>query len=317
MDQITPPALVHHVESFSGLIAHVAGQMKAMKRDDKMNLERALDMGRALSKLHGMCTQIGEWTKALEQAGIARQQASIFIWGASQPASVRASWESINDIRRAMPENTGQTGEDTSAGGRTGQAESTNGGGPWPEDKRCRDCRTRGKNDPKCKACQELNKPDPSDDAEEEEVDAPPDREPGDDTETEAAAEAEYAAVPKDEAGHCIPEPLLPAFAALTRFKEIESHVRSAQKLIDETAKAPGGEQLARCTRPVGPEGKTIHKTEELEALKRHLHGTRPYSICPRCLGKGTKSCGGCSGTGWVTKVTWTNMEEAVKARLA
>ncbi len=144
---------------------------------------------------------------------------------------------------------------------------------------------------------------------------APPaEREPGDDTETEAASQ--NGQPDTDKAGHAIPAGLSAAFAAVAKFEEADTHTRALQKLIDEIARNPGGEQLARCTKPVGPEGKTIHKTEELQALHRHLRSTRPHSVCPWCKGKGNKTCKGCSGTGWVTKTTWDGAEKDVKEAL-
>ncbi len=136
-----------------------------------------------------------------------------------------------------------------------------------------------------------------------------PKREPGEDD--------SEAAVPTDKVGHAVPANLVAPFAVLSQFEEADAHVRALQKIIDEVARSPGGEQLARYTKPVGAEGKTIHKTEELQALHRHLRFTRPYSVCPWCKGKGNKTCKGCSGTGWVTKTTWDGAEKDVKEAIA
>jgi hypothetical protein len=144
---------------------------------------------------------------------------------------------------------------------------------------------------------------------------APPHREPGDDTEIEAVGEAEPS-VPVDVLGHPLPANLVDAFAALERFKALDSLLRQMQQGIDELVRLPGGEQLARCTRPVGDEQKIIRKTEELQALRRHLRSTRPHAVCPWCKGKAPQGCKGCSGRGWVAKVTWDAAEDSVKEAL-
>ncbi len=289
-EDLFPPAEVREYEEGAAAIAKHAGALCAdIKRSDKANVQKALEAGRLLLRLRPMCV-VGEWEPMLKKNGISKQRASDFMWGAGQPAEVQAKWESVAELRHSRAENNGQDQEDTSRQGLTGQDQE---GIPT------------GRDTPPAES---TNQPGDA---------SPPDREPGDDTESEAAAEAEQAALPKDEVGHTLPDNLKGAFDALERFKEADGHTRAMQKLIDVLARAPGGEQLARCTRPVGPKGKTIHKTEELQALHRHLRFTRPYSVCPWCKGKGHKTCKGCSGAGWVTKTTWDGAEESIKEALA
>lgn len=121
----------------------------------------------------------------------------------------------------------------------------------------------------------------------------------------------------RDEVGHVVPAPTVPAFGSLATFREIDSLIRQLQKKLDELARVPGGEQLKPCLRPTGSEDKVLYKSEELNALKRHLNGTRPYSICSYCAGKAKKDCKGCSGRGWVSKSTWENTADDLKARIA
>lgn len=128
--------------------------------------------------------------------------------------------------------------------------------------------------------------------------------------------EAEEVVPMTDEEGHAIPDHCRSAFETLEKFRFLDSMCRALQSEIDEITKLPGGEQLARCTRPTGDEKKTINKSEHLNALKRDIKAVRPHSVCPYCEGKATKACKGCSGTGWVTATTWKDATDEVKARL-
>jgi hypothetical protein len=144
-------------------------------------------------------------------------------------------------------------------------------------------------------------------------IEAGEEREPGDDSDSEAKA----AEQPQDKAGHFVTPGCEAAFANLEKFAAIDSLVRDLQKKIDELSELKGGEQLYRCLKPTGGEGKTINKSEHLNALKRDLNGTRPYSVCPYCKGTPGNGCKGCNRTGWVTKTTWEGAEESVKAELS
>ena len=139
------------------------------------------------------------------------------------------------------------------------------------------------------------------------------------DAEEEAAATTSSGGT-LDEEGHLIPEKCSPAFLASEKFKEMEKHCRDLQTLIDETAKGPGGEELARRVQAHrtkdGEDEKITHHNEHLDALKRDVKFTRPHSICPWCKGEATPECKGCNGHGWITKVTWKDVSEEVKARL-
>ncbi len=118
-----------------------------------------------------------------------------------------------------------------------------------------------------------------------------------------------------DKHGHKIPPKAADAFANLKRFEELDSLVRKVQSGIDELSKLPGGEQLRQHLQPTGSEGKTINKSEHLNALKRDIRFTRPHSVCPHCAAK-RPTCTACNGTGWVTETTWKNTEDKVKEKL-
>lgn len=120
----------------------------------------------------------------------------------------------------------------------------------------------------------------------------------------------------KDSADHEVPENLIPSFEALKKFEECDSLCRKLQSLIDEVSKAPGGEQIGHFLQPTGGE-KFVNKSQHLNELKRDLRATRPYSVCPWCKGEAPKHCKGCKGNGWVSKITWDQAEEDVKASVA
>ena len=119
----------------------------------------------------------------------------------------------------------------------------------------------------------------------------------------------------RDAEGHIVNGPS-EAFTNLSKFEALDTLCRQLQKGIDELARLPGGEQLRPFTKAIGTEGKTILKMEELDTIKRHLKLTRPHSVCPECSGSGTKGCKGCSGRGWVSSMTWKDMDDKVKAKL-
>jgi len=119
-----------------------------------------------------------------------------------------------------------------------------------------------------------------------------------------------------DVEDHKVPDNLLEAFSNLDRFKALDSLARQMQSQIDELSDLPGGEQLNRFLKRTGDEGKTINKSEHLNALKRDLKGTRPHSVCPWCEGTAKKDCKGCMGSGWVTKTAWDNADEQTRERL-
>lgn len=119
-----------------------------------------------------------------------------------------------------------------------------------------------------------------------------------------------------DALNHPVPDSCAEAFRNLDSFALIDSLCRQLQSSIDELSGVRGGEQLRTCLQPTGSEGKTINKSEHLNALKRDLKGTRPYAVCPWCAGKALKTCKGCSGAGWITKMTWDNADEQTRNKL-
>jgi hypothetical protein len=140
---------------------------------------------------------------------------------------------------------------------------------------------------------------------------------PGDTGEAAEGEEESQPPTPRDRAGHPVPEVLGNTFENAAKFDVPLSLIRQAEKVLDELSTGRGGEQLRRFLQPTGAEGATKNKSEQLNTLKRHLKGTRPYSVCPYCFGEGTTGCKGCSGIGWVSEMTWKMIEQPIQERLA
>jgi hypothetical protein len=175
MDHTNPPAAVQSLESRSAIVKRIASLNTELDRSAKLNLERALEMGRALLRLRAMC-QTGEWMPALEEAGVSSQRASEFMRGAQRPASERDTWRSINDLRRAIGLERVPSESDTPTGGNAvrlvsamGSADESDGraresscssstiAGMAPEEPEilCEDCQRRGPRRD-CAKCEEL-----------------------------------------------------------------------------------------------------------------------------------------------------------------
>jgi hypothetical protein len=119
---VDPPARVRKAESLGTLMAHAGALNKEINRNDKANVQHALEVGRTLVKARPLCPA-GRRLKELEKAGISRQRASEFMRGASAPADVQVTWESVHDLKRWLADN-GHDQGGMSTGGHTGQDES-------------------------------------------------------------------------------------------------------------------------------------------------------------------------------------------------
>ncbi len=168
-EDLFPPAQVREYEEGATAIAKHAGALCAeIRRNDKTNVQKALEAGRLLLRLRPMCS-IGDWEPMLEGNGISQQRASDFMWGAEQPEDVRTRWDSIADLRNCRQAHNGPGQEGLPRKGQTLPTESVKPG-PWPGDNRCRACRVADQNDPYCKRCKEMNTPPPEELAEEVEA---------------------------------------------------------------------------------------------------------------------------------------------------
>jgi hypothetical protein len=132
------------------------------------------------------------------------------------------------------------------------------------------------------------------------------DPEPTQEPEPEPATPSKATSAPlEDRAGNIITPESAEAFSVLNFYQEADQHVRALQKIINQIGNHPGGCEMRRFLRPVGPEGKTILKSDKLIELINDLKYTRPYSICCRCKGKASPDCKSCCGRGWWTETTY------------
>jgi len=192
-----PPAIVSQFEECFSAIVKKAGEKNAkLKRNEKTNVQDALEIGRLLLRARQMC-QVGEWTAALEAQDISRQRASDFMWGAEQPPEEQAKWECIADLRRARDAKSAPHESRTSPRGHTVHGQ----GVIQPQALQCRECRVRGRNNPDCPDCAAVRgetngKHESNGHAEDRYVLTG--REPGDDTDEEEAAKAKDRQDKKD-----------------------------------------------------------------------------------------------------------------------
>lgn len=117
---------------------------------------------------------------------------------------------------------------------------------------------------------------------------------------------------PKCPAGLPLPPDKAEAFAALAAFRELELHLRKAQKLADVLSRHPGGMFYDRRLEHRKRAGKG---DDELRATSLHvanaireLVGEQPHaSTCPYCAhdGEVRPDCQACLGQDWVTRGTW------------
>jgi hypothetical protein len=158
---ITRPAAMGYKE-----IVKQAGEIYAeFNRNEKMNVRRALEIGRLLTRAKLMSNH--DWDETLDEFGIAHQRASEFTWGAAQPLEEQGKWESIGDLRRARAAQNEQKrqGESTTAtGSGSSQEKSTNPAAgllspPAKPIRQCASCSRKGQN-PNCTNC-DWGKPQP------------------------------------------------------------------------------------------------------------------------------------------------------------
>lgn len=96
-----PPGFHQHAESFHAFLAEAAKINEEFERNDRMNLERGLRLGRALNRAYEMRTH-GEWGAELQRLGIPQQRASEAMRGAKLPSAVISSCHSWYDLRKAL-----------------------------------------------------------------------------------------------------------------------------------------------------------------------------------------------------------------------
>lgn len=151
-DLFHPPAIVCQDYSYSGIVAHVRQVNEEMNRNERMNLQRGLAIGRSLIRFREQfCKDHGSYSEGLKEMGLSTQRASEYVRGAEQPLETQASWTSLRDMTNWLVENR-QPKSGTPGAGSTPQDESQ-------KPTICTVCRKAGKTVPTsgCKRCEECN----------------------------------------------------------------------------------------------------------------------------------------------------------------
>ncbi len=99
---INPPAHVQPAanqdKKHAALIGRIRSIDQDIERDDKLNLERAVEQGKLLIELKETCEH-GEWLTELEKTGVAQQRASERTRIAKLPPAVLSQCSSIADAK--------------------------------------------------------------------------------------------------------------------------------------------------------------------------------------------------------------------------
>jgi hypothetical protein len=145
-------------------------------------------------------------------------------------------------------------------------------------------------------------------------------REPGDDTDTEAAAAAGVSPL-VDALGIPVPDHARDCFDARAAFAEAGRAVRALAKQLHELASLPGGHRFLRhcCeTREKAP-GRVKYEVGSVRDLLYHLGTEVPYtSVCPHCHDAGAKKnrkdCRLCNGLPFVSKAQFDRCPPEMRA---
>jgi hypothetical protein len=186
-NEMDPPAIVK--TSVSELIAAGKRLHDGLKRDERAALEKAIQLGAIIDNLKQTCAH-GEYLPALAKIGVPQQRASEFRRLAKVPTSVLSGCESLRDalthiadVPDAPPRPVADPGRDVQATGTASETPASNKGGLKLPEPAAKPAQTRA---------ERVGQTEPT----------PPrvmqEREPGDDTESEAAARREERQQPKN-----------------------------------------------------------------------------------------------------------------------
>jgi hypothetical protein len=112
-DTLNPPALSRQVESLADLKAHALSLAREIERNDRMNLQRAAELGRTLDRIYGLCDR-GEWGRFLAETAISTQRASEWRRIAKLSSGELEACHSIRDALRYLDEQNIGESEQTS-----------------------------------------------------------------------------------------------------------------------------------------------------------------------------------------------------------
>lgn len=106
MKDINPPA--QSCSSVKELVATARHLAAEITKASKMNVTRAVEIGKIVNQLAAQCSH-GELLKAYEEIGITRQRASEFGRAAKCPPVDISKWTSLNHLREAIMEEKPET----------------------------------------------------------------------------------------------------------------------------------------------------------------------------------------------------------------
>jgi hypothetical protein len=243
-----------------------------LKRDERSALEKAIQLGAVLNQLKEMCSH-GEYLPALEKMGVPHQRASEYCRIAKVPPVALSACETLNDARRAIADT--PEPEQPSSSHQTA-----------PANQQCRAPQTRaervGQVPPKSFVL--------------------PERQSGDGTESEAAAEETMESCPESpaEGEPKIPERLKPYFEHLPLFEQAPRLAERLANLLQQIEQTPAYRKAV--------EGKKHRENSTyVRSAGRDIESLTPKRPCPVC-GPGehvpspdSEPCTACGDKGYQT----------------
>lgn len=120
---------------------------------------------------------------------------------------------------------------------------------------------------------------------------------------------------PTDAVGLPLPPEAVESFALGEKFDEALRLHRQLSALVDEIAKAPGGEDFQKVCQLKERDGKQSFQIDSLHNLAYIFKERRPHSSrCPWCHAEGhpknRKSCEACNGRPYVSKWKWDSCNQ-------
>ncbi len=140
-------------------LAQRAAKVRTMNKDHlRTTLEQARDIGNELRAAKEQCVREGKpWLSWLESAKTNPRTASRYM-RIAEHWSLLVDYETLmthGGVVEALNYLAGRFQDEEEIYGQPPPPPATSA--PWPDNNRCRDCRTSGKNDAKCKKCRVLN----------------------------------------------------------------------------------------------------------------------------------------------------------------
>ncbi len=154
MNDLNPPAIIRPAKRCrEELEIKAKSAFHTYSHHGRKFVETGCELGEILTELRDDCTAAGEWYPLLQKLGIPQSTARRVIAKFKGQAKERTAHVSgtLPDVEEEVAAHMEEPPAEQ-------QVIAGALDGPWPENNRCRDCRTRGLNIAKCKKCQEQNK---------------------------------------------------------------------------------------------------------------------------------------------------------------